>query len=98
MVEEVNPGWGDAIDLVHCHFSSNYAGMLGNLLEWCWDRYGTYPSATVDPSGATSGTGRVLRGGLWYAGNAVQRAADRESTVPSSSNGGYGFRLVRTIP
>jgi aspartyl-tRNA(Asn)/glutamyl-tRNA(Gln) amidotransferase subunit A len=32
-VEEVNPGWGDPIDMEHCHFASNYAGMLGSLLD-----------------------------------------------------------------
>jgi aspartyl-tRNA(Asn)/glutamyl-tRNA(Gln) amidotransferase subunit A len=32
-VEEVNPGWGDPIELEHCHFASNYAGMLGALLD-----------------------------------------------------------------
>jgi len=73
--------------------------MLGNVLEWCWDRYGTYPgAAAVDPLGAGSGANRAFRGGLWYAGDAVQRAAERASSVPSDRNGGFGFRLVRTIP
>jgi aspartyl-tRNA(Asn)/glutamyl-tRNA(Gln) amidotransferase subunit A len=35
IVEEVEPGWGDPIEMEHCHFASNYAGMLGHLLdEW----------------------------------------------------------------
>jgi aspartyl-tRNA(Asn)/glutamyl-tRNA(Gln) amidotransferase subunit A len=34
-VDEVNPQWGDPIEMEHCHFASNYAGMLGPLLdEW----------------------------------------------------------------
>jgi aspartyl-tRNA(Asn)/glutamyl-tRNA(Gln) amidotransferase subunit A len=34
-VEEVNPGWGDPIELEHCHFAGNYAGMVGHLLgQW----------------------------------------------------------------
>jgi len=37
-VEEVNPGWGDPIEMEHCHFASNYAGMLGHLLERWSDR------------------------------------------------------------
>lgn len=53
-VEEVNPGWGDAIDLVHCHFSSNYAGMLGNLLDEWADR--------MDP-----GLVAITRHGLTYS-------------------------------
>ena len=32
-VEEVDPGWGDATPMEHCHFASHYAGMLGHLLE-----------------------------------------------------------------
>jgi aspartyl-tRNA(Asn)/glutamyl-tRNA(Gln) amidotransferase subunit A len=32
-VEEVNPGWGDPIEMEHCHFAGNYAGMVGHLLD-----------------------------------------------------------------
>jgi aspartyl-tRNA(Asn)/glutamyl-tRNA(Gln) amidotransferase subunit A len=32
-VEEVDPGWGDPIEMEHCHFASHYAGMLGHLLD-----------------------------------------------------------------
>ncbi len=46
---------------------SNYYGlydMMGNVLEWCFDFYGSFSSGPqVDPSGPTSGTRRVLRGG-----------------------------------
>ena len=38
--------------------------MHGNVGEWCWDRYGTYPDGSeTDPDGAMSGMHRVLRGG-----------------------------------
>jgi aspartyl-tRNA(Asn)/glutamyl-tRNA(Gln) amidotransferase subunit A len=37
-VEEVNPGWGDPTAMEHCHFASNYAGMLGHLLDEWGDR------------------------------------------------------------
>jgi aspartyl-tRNA(Asn)/glutamyl-tRNA(Gln) amidotransferase subunit A len=37
-VEEVNPGWGDPTAMEHCHFASNYAGMLGHLLDQWGDR------------------------------------------------------------
>ena len=33
VVEEVSPGWGDPIGMEHCHFASNFAGMLGPLLD-----------------------------------------------------------------
>lgn len=32
-VEEVNPGWGDPIELEHCLFASGYAGTVGHLLD-----------------------------------------------------------------
>ncbi|MEO8630690.1 MAG: amidase family protein [Betaproteobacteria bacterium] len=32
VVDQVSPQWGDPIALEHCHFASNYAGMLGHLL------------------------------------------------------------------
>ena len=40
--------------------------MSGNVAEWCWDWYGNYPNATVtNPTGVTSGSSRVRRGGGW---------------------------------
>jgi len=33
VVDEVNPGWGNPIEMEHCHFASNYAAMLGPLLD-----------------------------------------------------------------
>jgi len=32
-VEEVNPGWGDPIEMEHCLFSCAFAGTLGNVIE-----------------------------------------------------------------
>ena len=32
-VEEVNPGWGDPIEMEHCLFACAFAGMLGNVIE-----------------------------------------------------------------
>jgi len=40
--------------------------MSGNVLEWVWDWYGNYPNtAEFDPTGASSGSQRVLRGGAF---------------------------------
>src|SRR5438876_4647067 len=42
--------------------------MIGNVTEWCQDWYGAYPAGSVaDPQGPVTGSGRVVRGGFWYA-------------------------------
>jgi formylglycine-generating enzyme required for sulfatase activity len=41
--------------------------MHGNVWEWCEDWYDSYPSGTVtDPTGAASGSYRVIRGSCWF--------------------------------
>lgn len=37
-VEEVDPGWGDPIEMEHCLFTSGFAGMIGHLLDEWADR------------------------------------------------------------
>lgn len=49
--------------------------MVGNVSEWCQDRYGQYPGDGVDPQGPASGERRVHRGGMWC--RAVMHAATR---------------------
>jgi formylglycine-generating enzyme required for sulfatase activity len=71
--------------------------MHGNVGEWCWDWYGEYPSgAQTDPSGAESGTFRVIRGGSWNAYAQSLRSADRNGDTPVLRNNGVGFRLARS--
>jgi formylglycine-generating enzyme required for sulfatase activity len=43
--------------------------MIGNVFEWCRDRYGPYPSGPVtDPLGLRHSSARIFRGGCWSHG------------------------------
>lgn len=69
--------------------------MSGNVFEWCSDRSGTYSSsAQTDPTGPTTGTFRVYRGGGWRSSAAYCRCANRNSNAPSNRYSGVGFRLA----
>ena len=69
--------------------------MSGNVGEWCGDWYGRYSSsAQTNPTGPSSGSGRVLRGGSWcdYAGGC--RVSFRDYNNPSVRFSLNGFRVV----
>ena len=69
--------------------------MLGNIWEWCNDRYGEYPKEPVtNPAGVENGSGRVIRGGSWFSGAGDVRSAFRGGGAPVGRNGNLGFRLV----
>lgn len=80
------------------HFAPNAWGLYdthGTVSEWCQDSDGDYPSGLVtDPTGSSSGSNRVLRGGCWSnrAGNC--RSADRCWIDPGVGHDGVGLRLV----
>ncbi|GMV41625.1 MAG: hypothetical protein AMXMBFR64_33410 [Myxococcales bacterium] len=73
--------------------------VLGNVWEWCWDRYGEYPAGAVDdPTGPAQGTGRVSRGGSWVSTAASLRASLRHYSTPDWHDDTSGFRMVRSSP
>jgi sulfatase modifying factor 1 len=71
--------------------------MAGNMCEWCWDRFGSYGAgAQTDPRGASAGSSRVYRGGSWYSGALICRAANRYDFLPDGRGDDFGFRLARS--
>ena len=71
--------------------------MHSNVAEWCQDRYGVYPGGSAtDPTGATSGSDRVIRGGCWFYGAGYCRSALRIRHSPGGRISILGFRVLRS--
>ena len=80
--------------------------MLGNVAEWCHDRYAAYDVS--DPKKATpeisyispvsDGSTRLLRSGSFTYRPSDHRSANRSLTRPTSLVYNFGFRPSRTYP
>ena len=98
--------FGDSLTQQQANFSGNQTkdvgsypanawglkDMHGNVWEWVQDVYGDYPSGAVtDPTGASSGSNRVLRGGVGTSMPSIAglrfgaTSIRRSGTTPSDS-------------
>ncbi len=69
--------------------------MSGNIWEWVWDWYGNYSTGSqADPQGASSGSGRVFRGGSSSREAADVRSAIRGGSSPADRYYSVGFRVL----
>ncbi len=75
--------------------------MIGNVWEWCEDRFGTWQhedyfrvKSVENPTGSSLGEDRVLRGGSFLSPPWQCRASSRAKSLPEDSNGLTGFRVV----
>jgi len=66
----------------------------GNVWEWCLDWHGQYTGAGLDPTGAASGWGRVVRGGSWNNNALYCRIAYRGNLHPAGASHHVGFRVA----
>jgi sulfatase modifying factor 1 len=67
--------------------------MHGNVWEWCEDWLGEKLHVGTDPTGETSSSYRMIRGGDWSNNVGSCRAAHRVTDYLSSIPGGnVGFR------
>lgn len=72
--------------------------MHGNVEEWCQDWYGDYPAtAQTDPTGAATGSFRVVRGGGWSHVAPFLPAAYRGAVELTERSSSLGFRVACTI-
>ena len=69
--------------------------MSGNVSEWCQDWYGAYSSSPQNnPTGPSTGSSRVYRGGNWNSAATGCRSSDRNCNAPSDRSGLIGLRLA----
>ncbi len=71
--------------------------VIGNAWEWCSDWFDEKyyrKSPASDPTGPTSGSFRVIRGGSWYFAARFCRSAIRRGDSPDDRSSNLGFRVA----
>ncbi len=73
--------------------------VVGNVWEWVGDWYAPYAGeAATNPTGAATGTERVLRGGAWNGSDvAWVRPTYRFKASPALRSHGIGVRCAKTL-
>ena len=90
-----SPDYGSHVVAMKAPNELGLYDMSGNVLEWCQDWYRSYSSdAQTDPTGPTSGSMRVSRGGCWISYARYCRMTYREQGSPNSAGYIFGFRLA----
>ena len=98
------------VNFIECEGDANRVGsyppngyglfdMAGNVWEWVWDVYSEsyYASSSAqNPTGPSSGSFRILRGGCWGDINYNLRVSIRYRYNPVDVHYDVGFRCART--
>lgn len=68
--------------------------MSGNVWEWCWDWFDENYSEVDNPTGPSTGTKKIFRGGGWKCPKSQVRARSMSTREPTKSWYLLGFRVA----